>query len=59
MRTFAIINIVGYNDFIYTDEYQYNHLLDKISKIPSWPDHGSVTLLDEINVVKFSEITLK
>jgi uncharacterized membrane protein YqhA len=54
-RTFALMKIVGHSNFTNPSQSDYGLLFDEISKMPSWPDNGSVKLFDDIVVVKFSE----
>jgi hypothetical protein len=54
-RKFALLKIVGHSNFTNPSQSDYECLFDEISKMPSWPDNGSVKLFDDIVVVKLSE----
>ena len=55
VRKFVLMKIVGHSNFTNPSQSDYEYLFDEISRMPFWPDNGSVKLFDDIVVVKFSE----
>ncbi len=55
VRKLVLLKTIGINDFVVANKADYTYLSGEISKMPVWPQKGSVAIMDDIVFVKLSE----